>query len=455
MDEITTKQEILDSIGEGLFTIDKEFKINFINNAAEKITGFSKEEAVGQICRKIFRCELNEIECPIANVLEKDQNIFELKSKIKKKNNTKVPIKLNAAVLKNKNDEPVGGVVSFRDISYDLDIESFLSQTTHFYGIVGHSKAMTDIFHLIQEIADTDVNILITGETGTGKEMIADAIQRTSKRKDKKFIKVNCGVLPPNLLASELFGHVKGAFTDAVKDRVGRFELCDCGTIFLDEIAEMSLQMQAQLLRVIQNGTFEKVGDSQSKRVDVRVIAATNSDLNEAIKNGKFREDLFYRLNVVPIELPPLRKRIEDIPFLATHFLKKFNLLYKKNIIGVEPEAMNILTNYNWPGNIREFENAIEHAFIRTKDKDMLCACSLPQSIRENIDCKNEFELGIPVQKNAAQLVKLLEANNWNKSKVAKILGVNRTTIWRQLKSMGLSIFFLFFNSTISFCSLV
>lgn len=435
--DITTKQEILDSIAEGLFTIDKEFRINFINSAAEKITGFKKDEVIGQLCRKVFRCEINEIECPIAKVLEIDKNIFELKSKIKSKSNSEIPIKLNAAVLKNKNGEPVGGVISFRDISYDLDVESYLSKHTNFYGIVGHSKVMTDIFYLIQEIADTDVNILITGETGTGKEMIADAIQKTSRRKDKKFLKVNCGVLPPNLLASELFGHVKGAFTDAVKDRIGRFELCDGGTIFLDEITEMSLQMQTQLLRVIQNGTFEKVGDSESKKVDVRVIAATNSNLSESIKEGKFREDLFYRLNVVPIELPPLRKRKEDIPFLGMHFIKKFNLIYKKNINEIEPDALTILSNYNWPGNIREFENAVEYAFIRTKDKDSLSVCSLPQSIRKNENCANVQIAQNSVQRNSAQLVKLLEENNWNKSKVAKILGVNRTTIWRQLKSIG------------------
>lgn len=434
--DLTTKQEILDSIAEGLFTIDKEFRINFINSAAEKITGFNKDEAVGQFCRKIFRCEVNEIECPIAKVLESNKNIFELKSKIKGKNNTEIPIKLNAAVLKNKNGEPVGGVISFRDIRYDLDIESYLSKHTNFYGIVGHSKIMTDIFYLIQEIADTDVNILITGETGTGKEMIADAIQKTSRRKDKKFLKVNCGVLPANLLASELFGHVKGAFTDAVKERIGRFELCDGGTIFLDEITEMTLQMQTQLLRVIQNGTFEKVGDSESRKVDVRVIAATNANLSETIKEGKFREDLFYRLNVVPIELPPLRKRKEDIPFLGMHFIKKFNLIYKKNIVEIESEALNLLTNYNWPGNIRELENAIEYAFIRTKDKDSLSVCSLPLTIRENINCPTDLNKGIVIQKNAVQLVKLLEENNWNKSKVAKLLGVNRTTIWRQLKSI-------------------
>ncbi|OGU34838.1 MAG: sigma-54-dependent Fis family transcriptional regulator [Ignavibacteria bacterium GWB2_35_6b] len=450
--DITTKQEILDSIAEGLFTIDKEFRINFINSAAEKITGFKKEEVIGQLCRKVFRCEVNEIECPIAKVLESDKNIFELKSKIKGKNNSEIPIKLNAAVLKNKNSEPVGGVISFRDISYDLDIESYLSKHTNFYGIVGHSKIMTDIFYLIQEIADTDVNILITGETGTGKEMIADAIQKTSRRKDKKFLKVNCGVLPPNLLASELFGHVKGAFTDAVKDRIGRFELCDGGTIFLDEITEMTLQMQTQLLRVIQNGTFEKVGDSESRKVDVRVIAATNANLNESIKEGKFREDLFYRLNVVPIELPPLRKRKEDIPFLGMHFIKKFNLIYKKNITEIEPEALNLLTNYNWPGNIRELENAIEYAFIRTKDKDSLCACSLPLTIRENINCLNSHTNKAAFQKDTVQLVKLLEENNWNKSKVAKLIGVNRTTVWRQLKNMGFSLFFILINIAAVFC---
>ena len=317
-----TRDEILDSIGEGLLTVDKNFKINFFNRAAEQITGFNREEVLDQFCKYVFKCELCESKCPIGLILESGNNIYDFRSSIEIKDGSRKPIKLNAAILKNENEEPIGGVISFRDLS-ELEVLRMNPEAINsFYGLIGHGKAMHEIFELIREISDSDAAVLIQGESGTGKEMLANAIQTTSKRKNKPFVKVNCAVFPQTLLASELFGHIKGAFTDAVKDRPGRFEIANEGTIFLDEIAEMPLQTQVQLLRVLQEGTFERVGESIPRKTDIRIIAATNVDIESALKNSKLREDLYYRLNVIPIHVPALRDRREDIPYQPTQWLQ-------------------------------------------------------------------------------------------------------------------------------------
>jgi transcriptional regulator with PAS, ATPase and Fis domain len=320
-------------------------------------------------------------------------------------------------------------------------IESMLKDSSNFQGMISNSKSMKEIFLLIEQISDSDAPVLITGETGTGKELIANAIKNLNRRNKNKFVKVNCSVIPHNLLASELFGHTKGAFTDAQKDRIGRFELADGGTIFLDEIGEMPIQMQPQILRVVQDGTFERLGESVTKSVDVRIITATNVNLAKAISEGKFREDLFYRLNVIHINLPPLRERKEDIPLLANHFLKKFSLIYKKNIHSIDAECIEQLTKWNWPGNIRELENVIEYAVIRNKPDKSLCVCAFPEKIRENIFCApgNNVIPDNQIPFENASLIELLNQNKWNKTKVAQILGVDRTTLWRKLKSIGIN----------------
>ncbi len=238
-----------------------------------------------------------------------------------------IPIKLNAAVLKNDQDEPIGGVVSFRDITFNNKIQNQINSSSQFLGIIGKNKKMREIFNLIMEISESNATVFIKSETGTGKELVAEAIYKTSQRKNKKFVKINCSVLQPTLLASELFGHSKGAFTDAVKDRIGRFEYAEGGTIFLDEISEISYDMQSQLLRILQEGTFERLGESFARKVNVRIIAATNKNVEELMNQGKIRDDLYYRLNVVPLEIPPLRERKEDIPLLINHFIKEFSLL--------------------------------------------------------------------------------------------------------------------------------
>lgn len=432
------KDHILDSIAEGVFTVDKNFRINFFNKAAERITGHKKEEVIGRFCKHVFQSEFCFSDCPIAIVLQTRKNIYDFESNIKTCVGDKKPIKLNAAVLYNELNEPTGGIISFRDISVFEEIGINLYKGTQFHSMIGHSKQMQNIFSLIEEISDSDAPVLIHGESGTGKELIANAIQKTSNRKDKPFIKFNCSVFPQNLLASELFGHVKGAFTDAIKDRVGRFELADKGTIFLDEVAEMPPHTQIQLLRILQEGTFERIGESITRHTDVRIIAATNINIKEALKKGSFREDLFYRLSVIPIEVAPLRERKEDIPPLVYHFLNKFSLIYKKEITEIDESALEILLNYNWPGNVRELENAIEYAFVRTINKNKIEKQKLPASILENSSyAKYTFHSPInSLDKEKTNLLVLLEKHRWNKTKVAKELGIGRTTLWRRMKEL-------------------
>ncbi len=435
------KDHILESIGEGVFTVDKNFRINFFNKAAEKITGYDREEVKGRFCKHVFRSKLCYTDCPIALALKSHKNIYDYESSIVCKAGSKKPIKLNSAVLYNDDDEPTGGIISFRDISELSVLRRNLEDTTQFHGVIGNSKQMQEIFELIKEIADSSTPVFIHGESGTGKEMLANAIQATSQRCSEPFIKVNCSVFPSNLLASELFGHVKGAFTDAFKDRPGRFEVANNGTIFLDEVAEMPLQMQMQLLRVLQEGSFERIGESVTRNVDVRVISATNINIKEALANGSFREDLFYRLSVIPIEVPPLRERMEDLIPLTRHFLRKFSLLYEKEIKNIEEKALDALMNYTWPGNIRELENVIEYAFVRTSKKDTIEFSKLPVNIKEEIGkpfgLADKLSADITTEESA-RLFALLEKHHWNRTKAAEELGIGRTTLWRKLKKLGL-----------------
>jgi len=432
----TIHDEILDSIGEGLFTVNKDFKVNFFNRAAENITGYTREEVLGKFCKHILKCELCHSKCPIGLILETGNSLYDYRTSIEIKNGIKKPIKLNAAILRNDNSDPIGGVISFRDLSGLEAIKKDREVISSFYGIIGHGKPMQEIFELINEISDSDATALIQGESGTGKEMVANAIQVTSRRKGKPFVKVNCSVFPENLLASELFGHIKGAFTDALNDRPGRFEFANGGTIFLDEIAEMPFQTQIQLLRVLQEGTFERVGESITRKADVRIIAATNVDVEAALKKGKLREDLFYRLNVIPITVPPLRERLEDIPYLVKHFVEEYSKLYSKQISDISDDALNILFEHPWHGNVRELENVIEYAVVRTKTGNNIHERNLPSSIKSSVDVKSKKVIKEFKRENPSELVQLLEKHHWNKSKVAKELGIGRTTLWRMLKNL-------------------
>lgn len=434
----TITQDILDSISEGVFTVDKNFKITFFNRAAERITGFAREEVLGKFCKYVCDSGTCSDQCSIARVLKTGEKVTNRDSAIRSKNNGAIPVRVNSSVLFNNENDPVGGVISFRDMSEFEAITSRLMRESQYHGIVGHSKAMQDIFQLIEEISDADASVLILGESGTGKEIIADAIRESSQRKDKPFIKVNCSIFPVQLLASELFGHVKGAFTGAINDRLGRFEIADQGTMFLDEIVDLPLPMQSQLLRVLQEGTFERIGESLTRKVDVRVITATNRDIKEALETGLFREDLYYRLSVIPIEVPPLRERVDDIPYLVKHFITKFSMVYKKNIQEIDDEAMDLLLRYPWPGNVRELENATEHAFALSKNDDILRSTKFPLKIRQATTAfPTKGTKSIPANQDL-ELLDALQQHKWNKTKVAKELGIGRTTVWRRMKRIGL-----------------
>jgi len=429
--------KILDSLPDGVYVIDKEFKIRFVNKAGLMITKKEPGDLLGEVCTSICKSERCKIGCPITEVLRTDRNVVDLESTIEDNEGNLVPVIINASILKNDSNNPIGGIISFKP-NKKFEIGNHYKNKDSFYGIVGKSKLMRDIFNVIHEIASSEATILITGETGVGKELIANAVQNTSKRANKPYVKVNCAVLPENLLASELFGHVKGAFTDARQDRVGRFEFADGGTIFLDEIAEIPIEMQAQLLRVIQDGTFERLGETKTRTTNIRIIAATNKNLEEEITKKTFREDLYYRLNVVPINVPPLRERKDDLVHLIDFFLKKYAAKYSKNIDHIDDESFDILFKHDWPGNIRELENCIEYAFIRSKRNDFICSCSLPPYLRSHKKCEESLTLHeIELDEKTETLLALLRQNDWNKSKVAEILGVNRSTIHRRLKKIN------------------
>lgn len=428
--------DILDSLGEGVITMDADFRITFLNRAAERITGFGRGEMVGKFCKQICRVESCREHCPLGKVLATGEPVYDLFTALQHASGETLPVKMNSAALYNSSKEPIGGILSFRDLNRVEALQEKLLANAYFHGIVGHSRAMQDIFHLIADIAESDATVLIQGESGTGKEMIADAIQKLSHRIAKPFIKVNCSVLPAQLLASELFGHVKGAFTDAICDRQGRFEAAHQGTLFLDEVAEMAPEMQLQLLRVLQHGSFERVGESVTRLVDVRIVAATNKELHGAMARGEFRSDLFYRLNVIPIEVPSLRERREDIPYLVHHFIAKYALIYRSSIVDIEEAALTALMEYPWPGNIRELENAIEYAFARSKQEYLIRLAKLPPLLSgRNAPCSIRAAAA-----PSTSLESVLEKHHWNRSKAAAELGIGRTTLWRRMKALQLSI---------------
>ena len=433
---------ILNSIADGVFTTDNEGKITFMNKAAEGITGFSSKEALGHYCFDIFRADICQSRCALKETLKTRKEIINLPATILKKVGQKVPISISTAVLKNERGQIIGGVETFRDLSAIEELKKELSQKYTLGDIISKNHLIQDIFNILPNIAESDSTVLIQGASGTGKELLAKAIHNLSRRKTKSFIKVNCGALPDTLLESELFGYVKGAFTDAKKDKPGRFALAHEGTIFLDEVGDMSPALQVKLLRVLQEKEFEPLGATSPRKTDVRVIAATNQDLSKLISEGKFRDDLFYRLNVVKIDLPPLPQRREDIPLLIDAFIQKFNAKMGKQITGMSDEALRLLLKHDYPGNVRELENIIEHAFVLSGG-NRIDVESLPKELtmrQEETDSFMPLKEEHSFAKAEAEVVKrTLEKNRGNRVKAARELGISRATLWRKIKRYGLT----------------
>jgi PAS domain S-box-containing protein len=378
-------------VKDAILTVDKNIRIIETNKQTESICGITSPNIQGKFFSDCFTsCNHACLEV-IKEALKKKTHIQDIQIECGQQHLPGQVVLLSCSPLLDHHRDFIGVVLVIRDITRLRDLEEELKEKTHFCNIIGKSKNVQNIFKLIEPLADLDTTVLITGESGTGKELVANALHFSGKRTNRPFIKVNCAALSENLLESELFGHVKGAFTSAIKDKQGRFELARNGTILLDEIGDISTRIQVKLLRILAEKTYERVGDSISKKMDARVIASTNRNLREKVRLGEFREDLFYRLNVIEINIPPLRERIEDIPLLVEHFCKKFEPIYNKRIERISDDVLEIFFNYNWPGNIRELEHTIELAFVLCAGKIIMPEALPPYMInnKKMIDVHN------------------------------------------------------------------
>ena len=433
---IDTTEIILDSIADGVFTVDREWRITSFNKAAEKITGILREEAVGQRCCDVFHASICETNCALRETFESGRPVINRAVYIVDAGGNRIPISISTAVLKNKNGDIIGGVETFRDLSTIEELRLELEKKYSFHDIISKNNEMLRVFDILPGVAESDSIVLIEGETGTGKELIARALHNLSYRKDKPFVAVNCGALPDTLLESELFGYKAGAFTDARKDKPGRFAIAETGTIFLDEIADISPALQVRLLRVVQERMYEPLGATKPVQADVRIIAASNRDLGGLVKSGEFREDLYYRINVIRIKLPLLRSRKEDIPLLVDHFIRRFNNLKKKLIRDISPDALAALVSHDYPGNIRELENVIEHAFVLCRGTT-INVDDLPDNVRPRGGGPPARLMSMD-DLEAAYLSEALRKNNWSRKETANELGMHKTTLWRKMKKLGI-----------------
>ncbi len=431
---------ILNCISDGVLTIGLEGNILYINKAMQELLGYPEGELIGKRCERFIRSNICVSEdCILRRSLAKKEKISNYETYIVNAEGRRIPVNINTDLLYDEAGNIIGIVEVFRDISQIKELKERLTDVYQFDNIVTKDRRMKEILSILPSVAQSKSTVLIQGESGTGKELIARAIHNNSLRKDKPFIAVNCAAIPEPLIESEIFGHVKGAFTGAHQDRMGRFELANHGTIFLDEIADMSPSTQAKLLRVIQEERFERVGGSKTIAIDVHIIAATNKNLLKEVKEGSFREDLYYRISVFPITLPPLRERKEDIPLLITHFIEKFNKEMGKSINNISPQAMKVLMNYFYPGNIRELRNIIEHAFVCSRGNTVLPE-HLPKELvhaAEQLEIAPEGSSLNRVEKK--WILSVLEKSGWRYQEAARQLGISRTTLWRKLKAYGLT----------------
>ncbi len=435
----TPTDAILESISDGVFTVDMAWRVTSFNRAAEEITGVPRREAMGRRCSEVFRSSMCGIDCALEQTLRTGKPVIGKSGYIIDAEGDRIPISVSTAVLRDAHGGVIGGAETFRDLSEVEALRRELEGKFRIGDLTSRSPVMLRIFEVLPAIAASPSTVLILGETGTGKELLARTIHSQSPRASGPFIAVNCGALPDTLLESELFGHKAGAFTDARRDKPGRFALAKGGTLLLDEIGEMSPALQVRVLRVLQERTYEPLGATASETADVRVMAATNKDLAELTRAGRFREDLYYRVNVVRVELPPLRRRKEDIPLLVDQFVARFNRLQKKDVQGVAAEALSLLMAHHWPGNIRELENVIERAFILCHG-GKIGIPHLPGELTAHangagpaVDVRSAHDL---LDRQAIRAA--LEHNRFNRQAAARDLGIHKTTLYRKMKRLGI-----------------
>jgi PAS domain S-box-containing protein len=431
---------VLDSITDGVFAVDREQRVvSFFNKAAERITGFSAAEALGRHCFEVFRSRDCQTRCPVERTMTAGESVVDFPSVILNKAGVEIPVSIAAAPIRDERGAVVGAVEIFRDLSVIETLRQAVAGRYRLGDLLSKSPRMQDIFEILPEVAESDSTVLIQGPSGSGKEVVATAIHDLSHRKDQPFIKINCGAIPDTLLESELFGYVKGAFTDARRDKPGRFVAANRGTLFLDEIGDMSPALQVKLLRVLEEKEFVPLGGTKSVRVDVRVIAASHKDIETLVAAGSFRDDLYYRLNIIKIELPPLRERKEDIPLLVEHFLARLRSVKGRHISGVATEVMDLLMNYAFPGNVRELENILEHAYVLSKGP-IIEKRDLPREfLTKTGNNTSSASTTTLVESAEAQIIRdVLRRNKGCRVSAARELGLSRSTLWRKIRRFHL-----------------
>lgn len=427
-------ERVLDNLSEGIMAHDLDRRIFAFNREAERITGFSRSEVIGKDCHEIMGGPFCGENCSFCN----DREAFGIFPKkyyvnLSARNGDVIRLEMTVTPMTNENGEVVGVLGSFRDITEILRLQIKVGELFSFSNIIGSDSRMLQVFQQIRDVAAFDYPVHVFGETGTGKELVAAAIHNESNRKPAPFVPINCGALPEGLIESELFGHVKGSFSGAIKDKKGRFELADGGTIFLDEVAELSKYMQVKLLRFLQESTFERVGGEKTLKVNVRIISATNKDLKQEVASGNFREDLYYRLNVVPVVLPPLRQRRTDIPLLVQHFLRQASERYGSPVKKISDQTISLMMDYSWPGNVRELQNAVQYSIVKCGGH-VIRPEHLPMELKKDMDLRlSKSAQGLKLD---LKLVKeALARSGGNKSKAAKAMGVGRATLYRFMES--------------------
>ncbi len=426
---------IFENIQEGVFTVDCKFRITAFNAAAERISGFSREEALGQYCFDVFRTELCNGGCALRTSMRDGAPHANQRVPIITRDGRKVPISLTTTILHDDDGKAIGGIELFRDLTRVESLERRLQHIAGVGNMVSANEQMQRIFALLPDVAASECNALISGPSGSGKELVAQALHDLSTRREGPYVKINCGALPENLLESELFGYEKGAFTDAKQAKQGQFALARGGTLLLDEIGEMPMPLQVKILRVLSSGEYRPLGGVKELQADVRILASTNRILEERVAEGLFREDLYYRINVVNIDVPPLRERLEDIPLLVDHFIARFRERRGREIRGISSEGLSTLRCYDFPGNVRELENAIEHAFVMCRG-DTIEPRHLPSRILDAASAPAQAQRENPCERAVIQ--EALARHGGNRQETAEELGMHRTTLWRKLQQFAL-----------------
>jgi PAS domain S-box-containing protein len=426
---------ILESISDGVFTVDHEWRITSFNRAAEKITGVPRDQAIGNYCWEILRSNMCEKDCALRRTMKHGKSLIDTSTHIIVKEGRRIPVVVSTSLLKGMDGMVLGGVETFRDMSLVEELRKELESRFQVGDIISRNPAMHMIFRILPQVAESESTVLIQGETGTGKELLARAIHDLSPRRDRPFVAVNCGAFPDSLLEAELFGYKKGAFTNATRDKPGYFAAAEGGTVLLDEIGDLTPAFQVRLLRVLQDRTYQPLGATEPEKANVRVIAATNRSLTELVEKKLFRQDLFYRVNVVRLDLPPLRQRKEDIPMLVKHFIGRLNRLQGKAVSGISQEALSLLMLHDFPGNIRELENIIEHAFVLCPDGRIELQC-LPEGSKSAAAAEPAGgRMDTALQSTEIRVIQeALERNHYNRLVTARELGMHKSTLFRKIK---------------------